>query len=77
MTSCPLCSDVLLRHLRSGKPYWLCRRCRLEILEKNYPTNASSQLPLPLLTVALAPIPQADGFTEHLQQQRPPITTDV
>ncbi|XGV96010.1 MAG: hypothetical protein ACAF41_25145 [Leptolyngbya sp. BL-A-14] len=34
MTTCPLCSDILLRHLRSGKPYWLCRRCRIELLEK-------------------------------------------
>ncbi|MBC7970733.1 MAG: hypothetical protein H7Z11_11520 [Verrucomicrobia bacterium] len=77
MISCPLCSDILLRHLRSGKPYWLCRRCRLEILEKNYPTHASSKLPLPQRSVALSPMPQLDAFTEHVQQQLPPITTEV
>jgi len=31
MTKCPVCSDVLLRHIRSGRSYWLCRSCRLEI----------------------------------------------
>ncbi|MGI0488214.1 hypothetical protein ACN4EK_22460 [Pantanalinema rosaneae CENA516] len=30
--SCPFCSHVLLRHVRSGSVYWLCRRCREEII---------------------------------------------
>ncbi|EKQ68538.1 hypothetical protein OsccyDRAFT_3076 [Leptolyngbyaceae cyanobacterium JSC-12] len=36
MASCPFCSDVLLRHIRSGQAYWLCRRCRTEILEQEF-----------------------------------------
>lgn len=34
MTKCPFCSDVLLRHIRAGKSYWLCRHCRLELSGK-------------------------------------------
>lgn len=36
MASCPCCSDILLRHVRSRKTYLYCRRCRLEILEAGY-----------------------------------------
>ncbi|MDX2240382.1 MAG: hypothetical protein NW224_06855 [Leptolyngbyaceae cyanobacterium bins.302] len=36
MANCPFCSDTLLRHIRSGKSYWLCRRCRSEILEVDF-----------------------------------------
>ncbi|MBF2027864.1 MAG: hypothetical protein IGS48_14060 [Oscillatoriales cyanobacterium C42_A2020_001] len=36
MANCPFCSDVLLRHIRAGQAYWLCRRCRTEILDKNF-----------------------------------------
>ncbi|NJP08179.1 MAG: hypothetical protein HC866_00815 [Leptolyngbyaceae cyanobacterium RU_5_1] len=32
MNPCPFCSDILLRHVRVGQTYWLCRHCRLEIL---------------------------------------------
>lgn len=35
MTNCPFCSDILLRHVRSGATYWLCRRCRTELVETN------------------------------------------
>jgi ribosomal protein L37AE/L43A len=34
MTNCPVCSDILLRHVRSSETYWFCRRCRTELLEK-------------------------------------------
>ncbi|MDX2231540.1 MAG: hypothetical protein NW220_18025 [Leptolyngbyaceae cyanobacterium bins.349] len=34
MANCPFCSDILLRHIRAGQSYWLCRRCRTEILEE-------------------------------------------
>ncbi len=51
MATCPLCSDILLRHIRSGQPYWLCRRCRLEILEESYPVHDRSGIPLPLIPV--------------------------
>jgi ribosomal protein L37AE/L43A len=34
MANCPFCSDILLRHIRSGKSYWLCRSCRTEILDE-------------------------------------------
>ncbi len=34
MANCPVCSDILLRHIRSGQTYWFCRRCRVEILEE-------------------------------------------
>jgi ribosomal protein L37AE/L43A len=33
MATCPLCSDTLLHHFRSGRSYWLCRRCRTEITD--------------------------------------------
>ncbi len=35
MANCPLCSDVLLRHVRSKQTYWFCRRCRIEISEES------------------------------------------
>lgn len=34
MASCPFCSDILLRHIRSGQSYWLCRSCRTEIADE-------------------------------------------
>jgi hypothetical protein len=42
MATCPVCSDVLLRHIRNGQTYWLCRRCRSEIQE----IHVSQGLPL-------------------------------
>jgi ribosomal protein S27AE len=26
--TCPCCSTVLLRHIRAGRIYWRCSRCR-------------------------------------------------
>lgn len=26
-STCPCCSDVLLRHVRSGQIHWRCRHC--------------------------------------------------
>jgi hypothetical protein len=31
MSTCPCCSDRLLRHVRQGKLYWLCRSCWAEM----------------------------------------------
>ncbi|MBW4691041.1 MAG: hypothetical protein KME27_04655 [Lyngbya sp. HA4199-MV5] len=88
MTTCPLCSDILLRHLRSGKPYWLCRRCRVEILEKKdstekiYPRHEVSPhtLPRPMPThhavVRLAALEQ-ESSVGRTQRQQPPIKTDI
>ncbi|MCM1983040.1 hypothetical protein [Lyngbya confervoides] len=28
MTTCPCCSDTMLRHLSSGRLYWLCQSCK-------------------------------------------------
>jgi hypothetical protein len=39
MADCPLCTDVLLRHIRSGQTYWFCRRCRVEITEQTEETS--------------------------------------
>jgi hypothetical protein len=36
MIKCPCCSDTLLRHIRSGQTYLLCRSCRLEILDEHH-----------------------------------------
>ena len=36
MVKCPCCSDTLLRHIRSGQTYLLCRSCRLEILDTHH-----------------------------------------
>lgn len=33
MATCPFCSDILLRHARAGQSYWLCRRCRTELID--------------------------------------------
>lgn len=87
MATCPLCSDILLRHLRSGKPYWLCRRCRVEILEKkdatakNYPTHEVSPKTLPThmpahQTVIQLPALEHKAIVGLTQQQQSPITTD-
>lgn len=56
MTRCPVCSDVLLRHISSGRSYWLCRSCRLEIAGQpsgqamNALKNRSHFLPYELMT---------------------------
>jgi ribosomal protein L37AE/L43A len=26
--ACPICANQVLRHIRSGTVYWLCRHCR-------------------------------------------------
>lgn len=31
MSTCPCCSNLLLRHIRHGTLYWLCRSCRAEM----------------------------------------------
>lgn len=31
MPICPCCSNLLLRHIRQGTVYWLCRSCRAEM----------------------------------------------
>lgn len=31
MASCPCCSNLLLRHIRQGGVYWLCRSCHAEM----------------------------------------------
>ncbi|MBW4471378.1 MAG: hypothetical protein KME45_13375 [Stenomitos rutilans HA7619-LM2] len=88
MATCPLCSDILLRHLRSGKPYWLCRRCRVEILEKkdltakNYPAHEASPraLPLPIPAhhaVIRLPTLERDSPAGRVQHQQPSMTIDV
>ncbi|WP_181357505.1 hypothetical protein [Stenomitos frigidus] len=76
MASCPLCSDILLRHIRSGKSYWLCRRCRLEILEKSDPTCNASSLPPPQVSVEWLPTLQAEISNRH-SKPHPQITTEV
>ncbi|MBW4619408.1 MAG: hypothetical protein KME17_08620 [Cyanosarcina radialis HA8281-LM2] len=29
--ACPLCSHLLLRHIRSNEIYWFCRHCHQEV----------------------------------------------
>lgn len=31
MQNCPCCSDKLLRHVKGGSTYWLCRSCWQEM----------------------------------------------
>ena len=33
MASCPICSNLLLRHIHSGHSYFYCQSCRLEMPE--------------------------------------------
>jgi hypothetical protein len=33
MNTCPCCSHVLLRHIRSHEVYWFCRNCWQEMPE--------------------------------------------
>ncbi len=33
MAFCPICSDLLLRHIHSRHSYFYCQSCRLEISE--------------------------------------------
>ncbi|GEM_PF-1736464 len=77
MSNCPLCSDVLLRHIRSGKMYWLCRRCRLEHLERNdlmhHPTR---KLPLHSSREHLPPS-SYDRTIDLVSERFSPITTGV
>ena len=31
MANCPCCSDILLRHLSSGKLFLMCQSCKIQI----------------------------------------------
>lgn len=33
MAFCPICSDLLLRHIHSKRSYFYCQSCRLEMPE--------------------------------------------
>ncbi len=47
MLNCPCCSDILLRHTRSGQAYLLCQGCRIELpdgrIEQSTPLEAKVQ----------------------------------
>jgi hypothetical protein len=43
MFTCPICSDVLLPHIRAGQAYFLCRSCRLEVHETSSSKNVQLQ----------------------------------
>lgn len=77
MADCPLCSDILLRHIRSGQTYWLCRRCRLEILEKSYPVHACSKVSLPTISVERSLAAQVSVVIDHRKQPLPSLPTEV
>jgi len=56
VNECPYCSYPLLCHVKAGKPYWLCPRCRREApyaIASPQPTDLQS--PLPSTEPALAP----------------------
>ncbi|NJR49601.1 MAG: hypothetical protein HC780_08510 [Leptolyngbyaceae cyanobacterium CSU_1_3] len=45
MSTCPCCSDVLLRHIQHGSVYWFCRSCWAEMpsfAEHNARSSVSS-----------------------------------
>jgi ribosomal protein L37AE/L43A len=45
MTTCPCCSDSMLRHIRHHQVYWFCRSCWQEMpayrCNENHPSNIS------------------------------------
>ncbi|MEG4810336.1 hypothetical protein QUA79_23020 [Microcoleus sp. F8-D1] len=43
MTSCPCCTNPMLRHLRHSRVYWFCRQCWQEI--PVYSLNSYGSLP--------------------------------
>jgi hypothetical protein len=43
MTSCPCCTNQMLRHLRQGQVYWFCRQCWQEM--PVYCLNSYGSLP--------------------------------
>ncbi len=49
MANCPCCSDILLRHIQHGAPYWFCRSCWTEMpnfaeYDSRVSVSASSQI---------------------------------
>lgn len=46
MASCPFCSSVLLRHVRSGQMYWFCSRCRTDVLSTDAHPSVALSTPL-------------------------------
>jgi hypothetical protein len=42
MSTCPCCSDVLLRHFQRGSLSWFCRSCwsEMPIIEENHNNTA-------------------------------------
>lgn len=72
MTNCPLCSDILLRHVRSGHTYWLCRRCRVEIGEvRGQLTKALGNCSHPLTMLANHPASSSSAGLPHLTPKAP------
>lgn len=47
MSICPCCSNLLLRHIRQGTLYWLCRSCWAEM--PNFEEGQSTVAPQPIL----------------------------
>ncbi len=50
MSTCPCCSDVLLRHIRGNEVYWFCRNCwqqmpALEVQKRFFPTISVTHEP--------------------------------
>ena len=42
MNSCPICSDLMLRHIRQNKIYWFCSCCHQEL--PNFTSRQRGQL---------------------------------
>ena len=42
MTSCPCCTNQMLRHLRQSQVYWFCRECWQEMPVYNLNSYGSS-----------------------------------
>ncbi|HEY9884001.1 MAG TPA: hypothetical protein V6C98_10375 [Thermosynechococcaceae cyanobacterium] len=77
MAHCPLCSDILLRHIRSSQPYWLCRRCRFEILGESYPIHDRSSIALPLIPVERLLASQVNVSSDRLEPPLSSVPTKV
>jgi DNA-directed RNA polymerase subunit M/transcription elongation factor TFIIS len=60
MSICPCCSNLLLRHIRQGTLYWLCRSCWAEM--PNFEEDQSTVTRHPILNKQLR-----TNSTDHFQ----------
>ncbi|MCU0551034.1 MAG: hypothetical protein MUC48_16935 [Leptolyngbya sp. Prado105] len=77
MSTCPCCSDRLLRHIRQGSLYWFCRTCWSEmpnLEEYDRPLSVATSVPTILQPYTLRSATSHSGslhFAKVIRYERP------